>query len=112
MNGEELAFDGEFDAVFSNAALHWMKRADDVIGGVWHALRPGGRFVAECGGHECVATIVAALDRALTQRGVDSRIVNPWYFPTAETIPRGFAPGASWCDPSRCSRGRRLCRAT
>jgi trans-aconitate methyltransferase len=84
MNGEELAFDGEFDAVFSNAALHWMKRADNVIGGVWHALRPGGRFVAECGGHECVATIVAALDRALTERGVDSRIVNPWYFPTAE----------------------------
>jgi SAM-dependent methyltransferase len=84
MNGEELQFDGEFDAVFSNAALHWMKRADDVIDGVWRALRPGGRFVAECGGHGCVATIVAALDRALTERGVDSRWVNPWYFPTAE----------------------------
>ena len=84
MNGEELEFDGEFDAVFSNAALHWMKRADDVIDGVWHALRPGGRFVAECGGHGCVATIVAALDRALAERGIDSRSLNPWYFPTAE----------------------------
>jgi trans-aconitate methyltransferase len=83
-NGEQLAFDSEFDAVFSNAALHWMKRADDVIGGVWRALRPGGRFVAECGGYGCVATIVAALDRALAERGIDSRTVNPWYFPTAE----------------------------
>ena len=83
MDGERLTFDGAgFDAVFSNAALHWMKRADDVIGGVWRALRPGGRFVAECGGHGCVATIVAALDRALARRDIDSRTVNPWYFPT------------------------------
>jgi SAM-dependent methyltransferase len=84
MNGERLDFEGEFDAVFSNAALHWMKRADDVIAGVWRALRPGGRFVAECGGHRCVATIVRALDRALARRGVDSGAVNPWYFPTDE----------------------------
>jgi trans-aconitate methyltransferase len=83
-NGEQLDYEGEFDAVFSNAALHWMKRADDVIGGVWRALRPGGRFVAECGGYGCVATIVAALDRALAKRGIDPRTVNPWYFPTAE----------------------------
>ncbi len=96
MNGERLDFDGEFDAVFSNAALHWMKRADDVIGGVWRALRPGGRFVAECGGHGCVGTIVAALDGALARRGIDSRTVNPWYFPTADDYSarlraRGFA---------------------
>jgi SAM-dependent methyltransferase len=84
MNGERLDFEGEFDAVFSNAALHWMKRADDVIAGVWRALRPGGRFVAECGGHRCVATIVRALDRALARRGVDPGAVNPWYFPTDE----------------------------
>ncbi|MGH7897359.1 MAG: class I SAM-dependent methyltransferase, partial [Candidatus Binatia bacterium] len=65
VDGEKLAFENEFDAVFSNAALHWMKRADDVIAGVWRALRPGGRFVAECGGAGCVATIEHALDRAL-----------------------------------------------
>jgi trans-aconitate methyltransferase len=84
MNGEDLRFESEFDAVFSNAALHWMKRADDVIAGVWRALRPGGRFVAECGGYRCVATIVAALDHALARRGIDSQSVNPWYFPTVE----------------------------
>jgi SAM-dependent methyltransferase len=84
MDGEQLGFDATFDAVFSNAALHWMKRADDVIAGVWRALKPGGRFVGECGGHGCVATIVHALERSLADRGIDARAVNPWYFPTAE----------------------------
>jgi trans-aconitate methyltransferase len=84
MDGERLIFEADFDAVFSNAALHWMKRADDVIAGVWRALRPGGRFVAECGGHGCVATIVRALEHALAERGVDARAVNPWYFPTEQ----------------------------
>ncbi|MGH7789991.1 MAG: class I SAM-dependent methyltransferase, partial [Candidatus Binatia bacterium] len=67
--GEGLAFAAEFDAVFSNAALHWMKNADVVIDGVWRALRPGGRFVGECGGAGCVAQIVAALAAALARRG-------------------------------------------
>ena len=46
MDGESLTFDREFDAVFSNAAMHWMRRPDAVIAGVRRALRPGGRFVA------------------------------------------------------------------
>jgi len=96
MPGEALAFDAEFDAVFSNAALHWMKRADLVIDGVWRALRPGGRFVAELGGHGCVAHIRAALHAALARRGVDPWSVDPWYFPTPEDYgerlrARGFA---------------------
>lgn len=82
MNGEELDFESEFDAVFSNAALHWMKRADAVIAGVRRALRPGGRFVAEFGGHGCVHTIASVLERALDRRGIDGRARNPWYFPT------------------------------
>ena len=81
---QRLAYEAEFDAVFSNAALHWMKRADDVINGVWRALKPGGRFVAECGGHGGVAKITAALYSALARRGVDGAALNPWYFPTVE----------------------------
>jgi trans-aconitate methyltransferase len=84
MDGEHLTFEDEFDAVFSNAALHWMQPADDVIAGVWRALKPGGRFVAECGGHGCVAKIRAALDTALRRRGIDAARVNPWYFPTTD----------------------------
>ncbi len=83
-SGEELAFDGAFDAVFSNAAMHWMTRADAVIAGVRRALKPGGRFVAEMGGAGCVATIRSALGAALTSRGIDAATYDPWFFPTAE----------------------------
>lgn len=81
MSGEALTFEGEFDAVFSNAAMHWMRDHDAVLAGVRRALRPGGRFVAELGGHGCVATIVAALEEALARRGIDGRACNPWTFP-------------------------------
>jgi trans-aconitate methyltransferase len=84
MNGEALDFDHEFDAVFSNAALHWMTRADAVIDGVRRALKPGGRFVAEMGGVGCVAKVRVALTAALARRGVDAGPLDPWYFPTAE----------------------------
>ena len=84
MDGERLGFHDEFDAVFSNAALHWMRRPDDAIAGVWRALRAGGRFVGEMGGDGCVATIVAALTAALARRGLDAAVVNPWYFPTVQ----------------------------
>jgi trans-aconitate methyltransferase len=84
MDGEKLAFSCEFDAVFSNAALHWMRNPQAVISGVWRALRPKGRFVAEFGGHGCVAKIKKALVGALNRRGLDGEAAVPWYFPTAE----------------------------
>ncbi|HEU4389156.1 MAG TPA: class I SAM-dependent methyltransferase [Blastocatellia bacterium] len=87
-DAQDLRFDAEFDAVFSNAALHWMKRPDDVIRGVWRALKPGGRFVAECGGYGCVETIRSALYDALERRAVNGDTVNPWFFPTAEDYQR------------------------
>jgi SAM-dependent methyltransferase len=80
----EMDFDSRFDAVFSNAALHWMKDADVVIRNVARALRPKGRFVAEMGGHDCVKTVLAALLAELGRRGYDGGAANPWYFPTAE----------------------------
>ena len=83
-SGEDLPFTNEFDAVFSNAALHWMRRPDAVIAGVRRALKPGGRFVVEMGGHGCVAAIIAALTAALARRGLDAARCNPWYFPTVE----------------------------
>jgi len=80
-DGQQLAFDREFDAVFSNAAMHWMTEPDRVIAGVWRALRPGGRFVGELGGRGCVARIVAALRGALARQGVAESRIQPWYFP-------------------------------
>ena len=93
VSGEALSFDGEFDAVFSNAALHWMKNADAVIAGVRRALRPGGRFVAEMGGGANVATIRAALHRALEARGIDPWALDPWFFPTLEDYRRRLETG-------------------
>lgn len=84
MDGEKLSFDEEFEAVFSNAALHWMRNPEAVIGGVQRALRRNGRFVAELGGHGCVAKIKKALVEALNRRGLDGEGAVPWYFPTVE----------------------------
>lgn len=82
-DGAGLEFSREFDAVFSNAALHWMKQDPDaVIAGVARALRPGGRFAGEMGGHGCVAAITVALFAVLERRGIDAKSVSPWYFPT------------------------------
>ena len=82
MDGEALPFRDEFDAVFSNAVLHWIKRADPMIASVYRSLRSGGRFVAECGGHGCVDKIRTALVQALHRRGIDGEARVPWYFPT------------------------------
>lgn len=84
MDGEHLSFDREFDAVFSNAALHWMRNPDAVIAGVRRALRPNGRFVAELGGYGCVKKIKKALVDALNRRGIDGEAAVPWYFPAVE----------------------------
>jgi len=84
MDAGRLAFAAEFDAVFSNAALHWMRDADAVIAAVRRALKPGGRFVAEFGGHGNVAAIQTALIAVLKNRGINGAARSPWYFPTAE----------------------------
>lgn len=82
-DAQQLTFERTFDAVFSNAALHWMPNHAAVLQGVFRALRPGGRFVAEFGGHGNVAAIVVALGAVLKQRGIDVRSVSPWTFPSA-----------------------------
>jgi trans-aconitate methyltransferase len=83
INGQSLKFHEEFDAVFSNAALHWMKSPQKVLNGVWRALKPGGRFVAEFGGYGNVTTIVTSIETALTSRRGTS-VAGPWYFPKKE----------------------------
>jgi len=81
--GQNLAFEHEFDAVFSNAALHWMQPPDAVLAGVRRALKPGGRFVAEMGGHNNTAAIIVAVAAVLARRGLDAHRLSPWYFPSA-----------------------------
>jgi trans-aconitate methyltransferase len=82
MDGQKLPFDAEFDAVFSNAALHWMSDAGAVIEGVFRALKPGGRFVAEFGGHGNVAAVTTAMRATARRRGGDAALAGPWFFPS------------------------------
>jgi trans-aconitate methyltransferase len=84
MDGQNLCFKESFDAVFTNAALHWMKRPATVASGVWNALKPGGRFVGEFGGKENVGKIQSALHVALRTRGIDAAAIDPWYYPSAK----------------------------
>jgi len=82
MNGQALEFDNRFDAVFTNAALHWMPDPIAVIKGVHRALKPQGRFVGEFGGHGNVAAIVTAMRAVGERRGGDASLAGPWFFPS------------------------------
>ncbi|MGI8989867.1 MAG: class I SAM-dependent methyltransferase [Bryobacteraceae bacterium] len=75
-NGADFAVPEPFDAVFSNAALHWIREPERVIACIAKALRTGGRFVAEFGGKGNVQAVVAAMAEAMP--GAKS----PWYFPS------------------------------
>lgn len=82
IDADALDFNHEFDAVFSNAALHWMRNQDTVLAGVHRALKRGGRFVAEMGGHGNIAAIQVALLAVFSKRGIDYGAAAQNYFPT------------------------------
>ncbi len=84
MDGQCLSFKQVFDAVFTNAALHWMKAPEAVVSGVWRLLKPGGRFIGEFGGEGNIRTIRAALHAGLRRRGIDPEVIDPWYYPSRE----------------------------
>lgn len=84
---------GQWDKVFSNAALHWIlrepKTREDFFSNIHRALKPGGRFVFEMGGHGNVSEVHAATVAALLNAGVSSEKAldaNPWYFPAPEEV--------------------------
>lgn len=80
-DGHDFAVDEPVDAVFSNAALHWMPASVEVLGCVSDALRIGGRFVAEMGATGNVAVVMEAVDRACEDAGLPQRAW-PWFFPS------------------------------
>jgi trans-aconitate methyltransferase len=92
MDAEHLQFEREFDAVFSNAALHWVRDHDAMLTGVYRALKPGGRFVAEFGGHGNIAAIQVAIRSVLAQHGWETNI-HRFYATPAEYSARLHAHG-------------------
>lgn len=83
-DARDLPFDREFDAVFSNACLHWVQEADLAAESVARALRPGGRFVGEFGGQGNVKAVCTAVREALGRRGVEVGETCGWFFPSPE----------------------------
>jgi trans-aconitate methyltransferase len=82
-DARELKFDEEFDAVFSNAVLHWIHEPVRVIEGVRRALRPGGRFVAEFGGKGNIEKMKRAFDDVRAHvKGSTAGEINLWYYPS------------------------------
>jgi len=88
MDGHNFCFNQSFDAVFSNAALQWMKEPRKVLDGVWNSLKAGGRFVGEFGGAGNIETIRWALHAGLRRRGIEPLAVDPWYYPSAQEYSR------------------------
>jgi SAM-dependent methyltransferase len=78
----KIPLEESFDAVFSNATLHWIKEPERVIAEISRLLRPGGRFVAEFGGHGNVAQLMAAVERGWNKLRLPQPMPNPWYYPS------------------------------
>jgi len=79
---EDFRYHSSFDAVFSNATLHWVLEKEKAVQCIHKALKPGGRFVAELGGEGNVASIIHALKNALYSRGyAEAAETKAWYFP-------------------------------
>ncbi len=83
MNATDFSFNNKFDAVFTNAVLHWIPEKEKVINCVSNSLRDGGRFVAEFGGKNNVNNVVKAIHKNLRSSGYEQNISRlNWYFPS------------------------------
>ena len=86
-DGEQFSFDPQFHAVFSNAAIHWMKNQQKVVQNCYNALLPSGRFVAELGGANNIQSIVDAIKEAADCLSILYDVtLFPWVFPTKEEM--------------------------
>ncbi len=81
MSATELPFKNEFDAVFSNAVLHWIKDADTAIKKIYRSLKPKGRFIAEFGGYGNIKSLTDAMQQVFNEHKEFGVFHNPWFFP-------------------------------
>ncbi len=81
MSATQLTFQNEFDAVFSNAVLHWIKDSETAINKIHSALKNNGRFIAEFGGYENIKYLTDAMQEVFNNHFEYGKFNNPWYFP-------------------------------
>jgi trans-aconitate methyltransferase len=84
LDAHDLSMPNTFDAVFSNAAMHWMHSPEKVIANVATSLKSGGRFVVEQGGFGNVAALSTAILAALDKLNLPAPLTFPWDFPTPD----------------------------
>ncbi len=84
MSATKLIFQNEFDAVFSNAVLHWVKEPEIAIEKIYNSLKKDGRFIAEFGGYENIKHLIDAMQIVFDMHPEYGEFDNPWYFPTQE----------------------------
>ena len=80
-DARNFSFTDPFDAIFSNATLHWVQPAESVVRCISTSLKTGGRFVAEFGGKGNVATIIKAVQQSIREL-TDTEMDFGWYFPS------------------------------
>jgi SAM-dependent methyltransferase len=80
MDAADMPFSAEFDAAFSNAALHWVLEKEQAARAIFRAVKPGGRFAGEMGGEGNLKALREALDDELIIRGYAPPIeASNWY---------------------------------
>ncbi|GAA5213716.1 class I SAM-dependent methyltransferase [Corallincola platygyrae] len=84
IDARDLSFCDEFDIVLSNAVLHWFSEHDQVCQNVYRSLKPGGHFIAECGGYGNVDTIIKGIEASISEDDQLGTFSNPWTFRSAE----------------------------
>lgn len=88
-DARRLPYHETFDAVFSNAALHWIKEPEAVVEGVARSLVPKGRLVAELGGKGNIQQLIEGVRQALSEMNLPgSDSLNPWFFPSISEYAR------------------------
>jgi trans-aconitate methyltransferase len=80
-DAKDFTFASPFDAIFSNATLHWIVEAEQVARCIAASLKHGGRFIAEFGGKDCVATIRTAIQKSFREQ-LHREVDFGWYFPS------------------------------
>jgi len=81
MSATELPYENEFNAVFSNAVLHWVKEPEIAIRKISNALKTNGRFIAEFGGYGNIKYLTDAMQEVFDKNKEYGEFNNPWYFP-------------------------------
>lgn len=81
MSATELPFEDMFDAVFSNAVLHWVKDAEIALIKIFNALKANGRLIAEFGGFGNIKYLTDAIQEVFDNNKDYGTFNSPWYFP-------------------------------